>query len=203
MSRKRQLIEAARDLFLKEGLAGMTMRRVANAVGVTATAIYRHFENKDDLLREVVSVGSERFAAYLVRGLRGESPIERLRKTGEAYLDFAFDYPADYRIMFLSWDRLSMGVHSEAGEAHSSPTLRFLLDRVAECLPAELREDQEAILRHALLFWAQVHGMASLYVAGGGQQLYEGETFRGMAREQANALVDLWERSLPAAREDN
>ena len=171
------------------------MRAVARDVGVSATAIYRHFKSKDDLLRVVVRVGSERFALYLTRGLEGKTPLERLQRTGEGYLDFAFDHPEDYRIMFLSWDRLDLGAHSERGTTQPAPMFRFFLDRVKECLPQAPQPTPDVVMRSALLFWAQVHGMASLYIAGGGASLFPEEEFREMARLQAQTLIQLWSAS--------
>src|SRR5512140_3277022 len=103
MSRQAEILEAARDLFLASGLSGVTMRRVASKVGVSATAIYRHYADKDDLLKAVVDLGRERFSTFLVRGLKGTTPRERLLLTGTGYLEFAFEQPHDYQIMFMAW----------------------------------------------------------------------------------------------------
>lgn len=192
MMRKEQLAEAGRKLFLANGVDGMTMRAVADAVGVSATAIYRHFKNKDELLRAVVFMGRERFTLYLTRGLGGSTPLERLRKTGEAYLDFAFDQPEDYRIMFLAWDRLDMETCSKLGENQQTPMLQFFLDRVREVLPPERGQSPKEVLRVALFFWAQVHGIASLYLTGGGARMFGKAEFREMAHAQVQTLIDLW-----------
>jgi len=201
MTREEQLIEAGRRLFLARGVDGMTMRAVAQAVGVSATAIYRHFESKDALLQAVVRVGRERFTVYLTRGLEGKTPLERLRKTGEGYLDFAFDHPEDYRIMFLSWDRLDPDAHSEQRDVQPAPMFRFFLDRVCECMPPKLQRSPDEVVHAALLLWAQVHGMASLYLTGGGARLFEAEEFRRMAHAQARTLIDLWSANSTAGQE--
>ena len=68
---RERIVEEARDLYLTAGLAGLSMRKVAERVGVTATALYRHFEDKQALLLAVVQAGFERFTTYLLRGLTG------------------------------------------------------------------------------------------------------------------------------------
>ena len=59
--------------------------------GVTATAIYRHYDGKNELIAAVMDEGLRIFTSYLRRGLDGETPEERLRLAGQAYLDFALD----------------------------------------------------------------------------------------------------------------
>jgi AcrR family transcriptional regulator len=188
MSRRQEILGVARDLFLSEGLDGITLREVAARVKISAPAIYKHFESKDALLREVVDMGRERFAAYLVRGLRGATPAERLQLTGEGYLDFAFEQPRDYQVMFMAWDQLKLGVHAPAS-GKPTPMFQFLLDRVRESLPTPRAADAADVFETALLFWAECHGLASLYLSGGGLQAMPLEHYRGLARRIVERLM--------------
>ncbi len=187
VGRKSDIVRAARDLFLQSGMGGFTLRGVGARVGISAPAIYRHFENKDDLLREVVDLGRERFTTYLVRGLRGSTPRERLLLTGESYLEFAFEQPQDYQIMFMAWNQMQPGVHAPV-RAGNAPMFQFLLDRVRECLPGR-SEGASEVLDHALLFWAQCHGLASLYLSGGGRDFMPLEQYRALCRRLLEKVV--------------
>jgi AcrR family transcriptional regulator len=158
-----RILTAARELFLAGGAEAMTMRGVAERVGVTATALYRHFENKDALLHAVIGAGFEGFGGYLYRALRGASALERLRLSGQAYLDFALEQPEMYRTLFMT-PRPALACEEPSGPPLHT-TFHFLVDRVRECMQAgALRgDDPEAV---AIAIWAHVHGLVSLYITG-------------------------------------
>ncbi|MEB3323653.1 MAG: TetR/AcrR family transcriptional regulator, partial [Synechococcaceae cyanobacterium] len=62
---REKLIVAAQELFVADGVAGISMRKLADKVGVTAPAIYRHFKDKDELLEELINVGLQILQTYL------------------------------------------------------------------------------------------------------------------------------------------
>lgn len=191
MGRREEIIEVARDLFLQKGLEGLTMREVAETIGFSTPALYKHFKNKDDILKAVVDLGRERFTLYLTRGLKGQTPIERLRLCGEGYLDFAMDYPHDYQIIFLSHRKLRPGIHAPDRDGSPPPALQFFIDRVRECLPKEDADDQVVLMKWVMFLWAQVHGMASFYVSGAMSGLMAREQFRAMTLVQLEQILGL------------
>jgi len=79
---RQNVLQAARQIYLQEGLAGLSMRKVARDAGISATAIYRHFEDKEAMLISVVAQGSHLFMHYLSRGLKGNCSEERLKLSG-------------------------------------------------------------------------------------------------------------------------
>jgi len=162
MSAKEDILRCARDLYVEHGITGMSLRAVGKCAGVSAPAIYRHFEGKEDLLWAVALQGHEIFARYLGRGLRGETPRERLSLTGLGYLDFAMDHRAFYVIMFVAppehfgWEKLAERSNDEAGA-----TFQMLVDRVRECQDAGVLRAGDPD-EHAISIWAHVHGMVTL-----------------------------------------
>ena len=152
---------AARGLYLERGPEGVTMRGVAERVGVTATALYRHFADKDALLREVAGEGSRLLGSHLFRALEAATPLERLRATAGAYLDFAAAQPQAYRALFDA----PPGDEASPVALQQGAVRRFLRDRVREAMDAgDLAEgDPDGI---ALTLWSLVHGLASLHFAG-------------------------------------
>ena len=175
-ARRDELVRVARRLFVRGGPDAMTMRAVAKEVGITATAVYRHFADKDSLIEAVVAAGRDAFAAYLFDALAGEGPRERLRLTGLRYLDFAIEHPEDYQVFFLSWDRLPPPP-DQAGR--TPPTRQFLMDRIAECAGL-LREGTDP-MRAAVFLWAEVHGLAAFWISGGARHAMPLEAFRALA----------------------
>ncbi|UCF41183.1 MAG: TetR/AcrR family transcriptional regulator [Gemmatimonadota bacterium] len=99
---ERAILEAARDLLAEKGLQGLSMRTVAERVGVSATAIYHYFENKEELVERVVQQGFLRFGEYIEQAMRAHSrgSLERVRAVGEAYLQFALENHAYFRVLF-------------------------------------------------------------------------------------------------------
>jgi AcrR family transcriptional regulator len=161
-----RILQESRELFLTLGLSGFSMRAVAERVGVSATAIYRHFDGKDALLAAVLREAFGTFGTYLMRALSKETPIERFRATGTAYFDFALEHPRDYQLMFMT-DCKDLGyarISEQIGE-RGRGTFQFLVDRIEECMKAGNfpRRDTNEV---ALYVWSQTHGTASLWLVG-------------------------------------
>jgi AcrR family transcriptional regulator len=159
---KTRIVSAARALYFERGQDAVTMRAVAERVGVTATALYRHFADKDAILREVVGEGSRLLGSHLFRALEAPTALGRLRATAEAYLDFAVAQPRAYRSLFEGGTDVSgeSPVQAQRGAAR-----RFLRDRVREGMDAGViaQGDPDGL---ALTVWALLHGLAELHFAG-------------------------------------
>src|SRR5829696_7163436 len=97
-----RILEAARELFLAHGYDAVTMRKIAERIEYSPTAIYQHFADKDALVAELCRHDFRNFAAHFARAAATEDPIERLRASGRAYFDFAVEYPQHYRLMFMA-----------------------------------------------------------------------------------------------------
>lgn len=158
---KTRIVSAARALYFERGPDAVTMRAVAERVGVTATALYRHFPDKDAILREVVGEGSRLLGSHLFRALEAPTPLERLRATALAYLDFALAQPQAYRALFET----ASEEETSPVQAQRGAIRRFLRDRVREAMDAGVIApgDPEGI---ALTVWSLLHGLASLHQSG-------------------------------------
>ncbi len=100
---RRRILDAAKQLFVKEGFDNVSMRRIAGRIEYSPAAIYRYFANK----REILSVlREEGFARYVERQKMGveayPDPLERLREGGRGYIRFALSEPEYYHLMFSS-----------------------------------------------------------------------------------------------------
>lgn len=190
MATRERILSESRELLRAHGLLGFSMRGVAERVGVTATALYRHFEDKDALLATLLEQGFETFSRYLMRSLSGRTPLERFRLSGYAYFDFALEHPRDYALMFMTPKDLGLHAVSAHAQAKMSAAFVFLVDRVKECRDAGVfaRHDPEGA---ALNVWAEVHGLASLRLNGQLEQLDE-----NAFRERVEFMLDRIEVSL-------
>ena len=195
-STREQILSEARELFLRHGLNGFSMRTVADRVGVSATALYRHFDDKDALLASMLAEAFGTFGSYVGRSLSGRTPLERFRQCGIAYIDFAIERPRDYELMFLTNCR-ELGfkkIKSEVDE-RSQPTFEIIVDRARDCMTTGVFAEGDP--REAALYsWATLHGLASLWLLGQLKEAFDEPAFR----RHAQRTLDLIELGLARPR---
>ena len=95
-------MDAARTLFAGEGYEAVSMRRIADAIEYSPTAIYVHFADKAALLREICREDFAALAGVFAALAAVKDPVERIRRIGYAYVDFAVKYPNHYQLMFMT-----------------------------------------------------------------------------------------------------
>jgi AcrR family transcriptional regulator len=122
---------AARRLLDREGAEAVTMRRVAQAVGITAMAIYRHYPDRAALLNALADEGFQELAAT-VRRRRFQGAFDvRLLKMAELYLDHALQNPRLFELMFLA-KRAGARKYPQDFRARRSPTATLMADVIAQ-----------------------------------------------------------------------
>jgi AcrR family transcriptional regulator len=92
---------AARTLLQQEGTDAVTMRRVAEAVGITAMAVYRHYPNRAGLLNKLADGGFTELAARLEKAKLSGNTEKRLERLMQIFLDHALEKPRLFELMFL------------------------------------------------------------------------------------------------------
>ena len=160
-----RILGCACELYLKDGFEGFSMRKLARRVGVTAPALYRHYENREKVLLDVVGQAHNVLAQYLYRSLAGETPRERFSRAGEAYLDFALDHPRYFQMIYSFAEFMGLDEVPEEVAEETCAVERFWHDRVRECVEAGLLRpaSPEEI---GLSLWAHAYGLISLYLRG-------------------------------------
>ncbi len=147
------LIAAARELLDADGPGAVSLREAARRVGVSATATYRHFQDKDHLLAAVAAEGYREFSERL-RAAASES--EGFSEIGAAYIEFALSHPGLFRLMFGPLLR-ERERYPELGAAADS-AFAALRDG-AQRFVGGRNDDIESI---ALASWSFAHGLARL-----------------------------------------
>lgn len=170
---RQKILDAARDLFATEGYEAVSLRRIANAIEYSPTAIYVYFKDKAELMKELCSQDFEEFAEKLGQYANATDPVERLRLGGHVYIRFAMEHPNPFRLMFMTkpspeaievdeqkMDEYGRGDPNRDAYAFVMQCVKEVIaqDRVRE----ELRDDPELV---AQMLWAGVHGVASLQIA--------------------------------------
>lgn len=161
---RRTILDAATRLFAEVGAERASMRQIAAAAGYTATTIYNYFEDKDDLLFQVVLDGFSTFGDRLRAAAEGEDdPAERYVDLGLAYVGFAIDFPYHYRLMFIDQPEL---LDREPPDGSTKPidsfhTLEWTIAQAVEAGVLPSRVDPSQL---ALETWSQVHGVAAMMI---------------------------------------
>lgn len=150
------LLDAARKILDENGSQAVGLRETARRVGVSATAAYRHFTSKDDLLASVAAEGFRELAAAMQDATRGPNLLTR---AGLAYIEFAHQNPGLFRLMFGP-------VLAERGKY---PALHAATVSVEDLLLRGVADlDQRAFDENlaAMAAWGLVHGLSHLIVDG-------------------------------------
>ena len=158
---KPAILDAARQLCFADGVDGISARKIAAHVGCSATAIYLHYDNLDDVLHHLRMEGHALLARYF-REAGGKNPLERLVGMAHAYYRFGVEQPRYYELMFLHR-------YAEARRELVQQeifTLMLVRDAVQSAIDARtIRTDVDAFtLAHGL--WSTMHGLTSLAVTG-------------------------------------
>ncbi|MDH3206781.1 MAG: TetR/AcrR family transcriptional regulator [Gemmatimonadota bacterium] len=182
---REEILARASELYLTDGLAGLSMRKLAKEVGVTAPALYRYYEGREALLADLVRQAHHVFLDYLRRGLEASTPVERLASAAQGYFDFALEHPRWYAIMFSGSERLGMDALPDDIEAMGCAIHQFWNDRVNECMRAGvLKEgDPEDV---SITMWAHAHGLVQLYQQG--RLNTDADGFRSLVKASSERL---------------
>jgi AcrR family transcriptional regulator len=157
------ILAATERLLAKTGdEEAVSVRAIADAVGVSPPAIYLHFPDKDALIFEVCAV---RFIdldrALEAAAGRVDDPLESLIERGKAYVRFGVEHPEQYRILFM---RRGTKRTLQPDELRSTAAFGNLVLAVERCVEAGALPEGGGALETALQLWAAAHGAASLLI---------------------------------------
>ena len=159
-----RVLNAAVKLIDEGGLAGLSMREVARAAGVSHQAPYHYFEDRESIFASLAEEGFKLLALSLESDVATTEPaVDRVVRAGRTYVRFALDHPALFRIMFrpdLVQTERFPEVHA-CGERAFQTVPKLIEACIAEGLPPE--PSVQALI---ILAWSIPHGLACLMLDG-------------------------------------
>ncbi|MCA1685641.1 MAG: TetR/AcrR family transcriptional regulator [Planctomycetia bacterium] len=186
-----KILAAARELIVKEGYEAVSMRKIATRVNYTAMALYRHFADKETLLRELCLEDFLTLRHAMDRIAGDPDPIARLRRMGLAYVDFALEFPNQYRLLFMTPLPREAHVEAVVAEHPEVDCYAWLRDTVAEAVSARRfrpgLDDADLISQ---VFWAGLHGIVSFHIVMKRSPLIAWRPVRASAEVVIAALFD-------------
>jgi AcrR family transcriptional regulator len=153
---RRAILGAAESLLASGGAEGLSIRELCARAGVTPPTIYHHFGDKETLVERVVDACFAEFDRALARRRAPRDPVEALRWAFDRYLEYGLGHPAHYRLMFQRRD-----ARPTPGGLASYERLREAVRTIARAGRLVAPVDEAAAA-----FWAAVHGVTSLAIAG-------------------------------------
>ncbi|MFF4312824.1 TetR/AcrR family transcriptional regulator [Streptomyces sp. NPDC001507] len=149
-------LRAARELLEEDGSSGLSLRAVARRAGVSATAPYRHYADREALVSAVAAQGYRELAEYLLAAHPAPTTPDELAAVAVAYVRFALDRPALFRVMFAE----PCDPNSEERVAATAAISEYVRGVVRGAFPGA---DADAL---SVTVWALVHGLAFLHLDG-------------------------------------
>ena len=160
------IIDAARELFIHQGVEAVTMRAIATKIGYSATSLYLYFSDREQLLRAVVDTDVLKLAQALKSTLTIADPLQRFLQFAQHYVQFALTNPNHYRMMFMTQHPpcdpafSSIEQNNPEQDAYSQ-----LIDVVTSAFEAGIFKP---VFTDATLIaqttWAAMHGLCALQI---------------------------------------
>ena len=160
---REEILAAAGRLLAEHGdEEAVSIRMIADSVGVTPPSIYRHFADKDALILAVCEDRFRQFQQALDAGAAAyDDPLRSLAERGRAYVRFGLDHPEEYRVLFVTRHAMAQPLDPAMPGAQA---FFDLVRAVGECMDAGLI-DRADPFRVAVLLWSGLHGVVALLIS--------------------------------------
>ncbi len=163
--RRAEILAAAERIFVAEGYEGATIRKIADEVGVSSTALYMHFPDKGCILLEICE-GTirhllERNAVIAAKPI---DPASRVKLMLETYMRWALEHPNAYELVFSNVRQLSAVIQGEAATADLGAKCYDVFSGVVREIAADGRLRTGTADSAAQALWASCHGVVSLVI---------------------------------------
>jgi len=191
---RQRILEAARELFVNQGYEAVTMRHIAQKIEYTPTAIYFHFKDKEDLLKELCGQDFRKLAGVFQELGKVRDPLQRLYELGLAYMDFGLQFPNHYRLMFMTPHPHPVREQELVHKGNPvEDAYEFLRTTVSECLIwGYMRPEYNDPELISQMLWASIHGLTSLHIVLSDDKWIEWRP----VRTTAEAMLDTTIRGL-------
>jgi AcrR family transcriptional regulator len=183
---RERILDAALEVFATEGVEGVTMRALADAIEYTPPVIYAHFRDKDAIIEELC-YRQLRTLAKAFANFATLDPVERLRRIGYVYVDFAVKHPSHFRFLFLMAHSYKTDDDELAKDDPQENAYAFLKQTATEGLAAGVfRPEYTDAEEIAQLCWGSAHGLVALQNIKGTNSWIDWRD----ARKTAHRLID-------------
>jgi len=162
---RQEILDAASELFVRDGYENVSMRRIADKIEYSPTTIYIYFKDKAELLEQVCKETFARLVQRLTKIMEQPGdPVERLKRGLLAYVEFGLENPHHYRATFMM--PIPEGFGHKKYHEEDSPGMQafsFLIQGITDCVKAGKMPAMNVELSSQTL-WAGIHGVTALLI---------------------------------------
>lgn len=178
---RKMILDAAMELFIKEGYDGVSIRKIADKIEYSPGSIYTYFEDKDSIFYELHLEGFEILYQKQLSAQSINDPRERLIAHGRAYIEFALENQQYYDIMFIEREPEEI-IRKMKNWDYGDRSFDLLKRNISECQSAGMFKDQN-LDSVSFLLWSTVHGIASLVIR-------RGKALKNMINQENSQIIE-------------
>ena len=158
---REKILEKAREILIKEGQDNLSIRNIATAIEYSPATIYLYFQDKDEIVYELMEMGFERMTSELQSAFELSDPVERIRRIGQGYIAFGLKNPEWYDIMFNAPQPIQHLTRCQEEWGYGKQLFDFLISSCEAAMDQSRTRRQDPRLV-ALHLWSTVHGLVNL-----------------------------------------
>ena len=158
---REKILEKAKEILIKEGQDNLSIRNIATAIEYSPATIYLYFQDKDEIVYELMEMGFERMTSELQGAFEMTDPVERIRHIGQGYIAFGLKNPEWYDIMFNAPQPIQHLTKCQEEWGFGIQLFDFLVNTCEEAMSQDRTRKQDPRLV-ALHLWSTVHGLVNL-----------------------------------------
>ncbi|NQY21303.1 MAG: TetR/AcrR family transcriptional regulator [Campylobacteraceae bacterium] len=164
---KEELLKESLKIIQDKGIESLTLQVLATQLGTSRSAIYRHFSSKNDLINNVMMYGFDKFGKSIapILAKKDLSVMQRLKKMGQAYINFASTYPNLYRILFGEKLKDVREENCEPECEDQKNGFNSLIELLQEGQDTNVIKKDDVLLQ-AQAIHSLIHGLSSLSIDG-------------------------------------
>jgi len=186
---KQVIIKTAKSIIHESGIEAVSMRNIASALDVSATALYRHYKNKDAIIIQICKDGLENMMRALTQSLMEDGPKDRLKATLHAYFKFGMENFSEYQLMYGEILTTSTDIQNYT-EKYRLPIINFIQDRIKDVALTNTLKIEP--YEQAYFIWSFLHGLIMLRQSN--QINLSDEVFEQMVNNRICNWVELLEQ---------
>lgn len=173
---RQEILDAAREMFAKEGFANVSMRKIADKIEYSPTTIYLYFKDKTDLLNQITEESFGKLGHRISEITSSYAdPYQSLREGMRAYIKFGVEHPHHYEVAFISPIMDYLGEDAQPFEGSMGQrTFEYLREGVTKAMNAgQIKKGDVDLFSQTL--WSGIHGITSLLIGHKGFPFVEKE----------------------------
>jgi AcrR family transcriptional regulator len=184
------ILTEASQMFIEEGYDKTSIRKIADKIEYSPATIYLYFTDKDEIFHAIHDKAFEKFFQVMESTRNIENPFDRLVKLSDLYIDFAYENPEYYDLMFIMRAPMTALQHQNDEWACGFRAYDALKEIIRDCMEQGYMKKMDVELA-AMAIWSFKHGMTSLSIRNR-FKMYDEATAKQLMKQSCDMMLDLF-----------